>query len=175
MLASMSKRMPRIWPCASSASVAGWRDVARLLVGEEHFAARADPLHRPAELLRREEQRAVFRIDVEAHAEAAADFLRDDAHLLRRHAEHRGELLAHDARALRAWRQEMVLGRVVTNAAWHARGSIGLPTTREMIDLELDLRAALANAAFGRRVVARFVIHHQLPGTASWTRGAPAR
>ena len=89
-------------------------DVARLLVAEEHFRARADPLHRAAELLRREQQRAVFRIGVEAHAEAAADLLGHHAHLLRRHAEHRRQLPAHRPDALRGGVQEVhVLRRIV--------------------------------------------------------------
>src|SRR3989454_968556 len=68
--------------------LAAVHDVARLLVAGEYLGARADPLHRPAEPLRSEQQRAIFRVDVEAHAEAAADFLGDDADLLGRHAEH---------------------------------------------------------------------------------------
>ena len=56
----------------------GVHDVARLLVAEEYLRTRPDPFHRAPELLRRVEERAVFGICVEAHAEAAADFLRDD-------------------------------------------------------------------------------------------------
>ena len=81
--------MPRMRPLRVERQLAAASDVARLLVGEEHFRARAAPLHRPAELLRREQQRAVLGIEVEAHAEAAADLLAPRCDLLRRHAEHR--------------------------------------------------------------------------------------
>jgi hypothetical protein len=53
-------------------------NIARLLVAEEYFGACAYPFHRAPELLRRVEERAVFRIGIEAHAEAAAGFLGDD-------------------------------------------------------------------------------------------------
>ena len=98
----MSKRIPSDAPGGVEGELAVREHVARLLVGEEHLRAGAGPLHRAAERFRREERRAVFRVEVEAHAEAAADFLGDHADLFRRHAEHGRELVAHDRRALRA-------------------------------------------------------------------------
>ena len=64
--------------------------VARVIAGEQVLAAVLDPFHRPAELARRERDQEILRIELAAHAEAAADVGLDhgdgvlgEAHLLR--------------------------------------------------------------------------------------------
>ncbi len=159
--ASMSKRMPTMRPEASSASSPRDSDVARLLVGEEHFRAAAGPLHRPPERSCGEERSAVLGIEVEAHAEAAADLFGDHADLLRRHAEHRRELGAHVRRALRAGVEVVhALGRHpgreararLHRVAHHAR----------VVDGELhDFRGA-GKRSPGLLLVPRFVIQDDI-------------
>ena len=68
-------------------------EIARLIVAQERFAALDDPFHRPAELFRRPGDQRKFRIDHAAGAEIAADVAHQDADLLRRHAEHGGEIV----------------------------------------------------------------------------------
>ena len=80
-------------------------DVARLLVADKNFRAAADPFDRPAKLLRRQEQRAILGIGVEAHAKPAADLLGHDTHLVRCHAKDRRQLPTHRADALRGGMQ----------------------------------------------------------------------
>ena len=135
--------------------------VARLLVGEEHFRARAGPLDRPAELLRREQRGAILGVEVEAHAEAAADLLGDDADLLRRHAEHRGELVAHDRHALRAGVEMVLIG--------HEGGEAGARLHRvadHARDVHVHLHHSRRALERGARagLVAGFVVEHHVAG-----------
>ena len=160
-------------PLASSASSPGVHDVARLLVAEEHLRARADPFHRPAELLRRVEQRAVFRIGVEAHAEAAADFLGDHAHLFRRHAEHRRELPAHRPDALRGAVQVVqVLARDRRNPWRRAAPSDCRPRASDRRAASRPC-AAFANAASVAASSPPSKSSTRLPGAPACSCGAP--
>jgi hypothetical protein len=97
------------------------RDVARLLVGQEDLRARADPFHRAAELLGGDQHGTVLGIGVEAHAEAAAHLLGDDADLLRRGAEHCRDLPAHRRDALRARIEPVLVRGAVVDAQAGAR------------------------------------------------------
>ena len=57
--------------------------LAALRVGEEGFLPVAGPFHRPADQLRRpRHQRMLGKVEA-LHAEAAADIVGDDAHLVR--------------------------------------------------------------------------------------------
>ena len=60
--------------------------VAAVMVAQEALGALVGPLHRPAERLRRQQQRAVLGIDLRLHAERAADIAGQHAHLVGRHA-----------------------------------------------------------------------------------------
>ena len=60
MLATISTRSARMRPSWSSATSAVVDMVAALRVGEEMLAAVGDPLHRPAELLRRLHRQRIF-------------------------------------------------------------------------------------------------------------------
>jgi hypothetical protein len=113
--------MPRIRPLASSAISAVWT-MSRACSSPRNTSERV-PTHFTgrASFFRGVEQRTVFRVGVEAHAEAAADFLGDDAHLLGRHAEHRRELAAHRPHALRGGVQEIQILRRVVGAHRRAR------------------------------------------------------
>ncbi len=74
--------------------------VARLRVGKERFRARADPLHRAAgELGRQQHQRRLVEYR-RLHAEAATGIAGDDAHFAVGHLEHLGEFGAGRQRPL---------------------------------------------------------------------------
>ena len=139
----------------------GMHDVARLLVAEEHFRARAAPLHRPAQGLRGVEQRAVFRVGVETHAEAPADLLGHHPHLLRRHAEHRRELPAHRPDALRGAVDEVqVLRRIV---AAHRRARLHrVADHARVVGPDLHYLRSLGERGVGRALVAADEIEHQV-------------
>ncbi len=63
-------------------------------LGKEILGAAGDPLHRPAQQLRRKHHHDVFRIDEVLRPEAAAHVRHDHAHLLRRTLEDRRRHLA---------------------------------------------------------------------------------
>jgi hypothetical protein len=75
---------------------------AAVVVADDGLEARAHPLHRLAELARGEHERAVLGIRLRADAESAADVVRVDADLLRRHAGDCREIGQHERQALRA-------------------------------------------------------------------------
>ena len=68
-------------------------EVARVVAGQEMLAPVLDPFDRPAAAARGERDEEILRIELAAHAEAAADIVLDqsngvlgEAHLLRQHA-----------------------------------------------------------------------------------------
>jgi hypothetical protein len=143
--------------------LAAVHDVARLFVGDEHLGARADPLHRAPELFRREQQRAVFRVDVEAHPEAASDLLGDDADLLRRHAQHGGHLAADRGHALGAGVEVVDVACRVVDAGGGARLHRVADHPRVRRIERDDARGALERR-LGRRFVAADEVEQQVAG-----------
>src|SRR6185436_15290959 len=79
-------------PLAVERELAGELGGAAMVVADDGLEARADPFHRPPERLRRVHHRAVLRIGLRAHAEAAADVLRVQAEFLLRHPPDAGEV-----------------------------------------------------------------------------------
>ena len=95
--------------------------VARLVVAEERLGAAGHPMDRPAELFRAEHQREVFRIGPGLEAEGAADVLGQHPQPLLRHFEDDGDIVAQDARALRADAQRILVVRRIIACGGAAR------------------------------------------------------
>src|SRR5690606_23672137 len=94
----------------------GCRDViATVRVGEEGLRALSDPLHGPADFLRRPDADGLLGIDEDLRAEAAADVRGDHAELvLRRNADEGREHETGDVRVLaRRVERELVLAGIV--------------------------------------------------------------
>ena len=62
--------------------------------------ARFDPFHRRAQALSEMGAKGLFSVEIELRTEGAADFGRDDANLVLRHANHSGQQRAHEMRNL---------------------------------------------------------------------------
>ena len=77
-------------------------DGAAMIVGEEILGPGRAPFDRAAEALRQMQEQRMLGIRRGARAERAADIDHVDAHLIRRHAEHDGERVAHRRAALMA-------------------------------------------------------------------------
>ena len=84
-------------------------DVARRIVGEECFAAIADPFHRPPDAARRPDHGDLLGIEIETRSEGAADIRTDRAHALRRHLETAGHVVAQAMGALASRDQGVAL------------------------------------------------------------------
>ena len=92
--------------------------VAGMVVADEGFVSPRHPEHRPADLLRADQHRDVFRIGAGLEPERAADLLGGDADFRRRNAHDARHRVAHGARALRADAEQIaVVGRVVARGA----------------------------------------------------------
>ena len=108
-----------------SLSIQGQRaldlDVARLEIGEEGFATRGIPFHRPPDTACRPGQHGIFGIDRRTHAEAAADIAGDHAHLVHRHAETRGDGEFDAVNALAHRMDGVAIARAIVFAEGDAR------------------------------------------------------
>jgi hypothetical protein len=106
-------------------------------------------------------QRAVFRVGVEAHAEAAAHFLGDDAHLLRRHPQHRANLQAHRSRALRGGVQRVLVCTGVVAGGRRARLHRIADHARVVGRMRHHLRRA-RERGLGFFLVAAYEVEHEI-------------
>ena len=95
--------------------------VAGVVVADERLVAARHPVHRPADLLRADQHRDVFRIGPGLEPERAADLLGGHADFRRRNAHHAGHRVAHGARALRADAQQIAVVRLVVARGAAAR------------------------------------------------------
>ena len=88
--------------------------VACVIVAQERLGAVRHPMHRPADLARRDQDREVFRIGAGLQSEGAADILGDHPQALVGNAQDGGKSVAQRARTLRAAAQQIALvGRIV--------------------------------------------------------------
>ena len=108
--------------------------LARMIGGDEMLVAVLDPFDRPREPQRREADQHVFRIELAAHAEAAADMAFEQMDGGERPAENLGKLLAIAVRDFRrAMQFEQVAGRVVArNRAAGFQGHCRVPADRDV-------------------------------------------
>ena len=85
-----------------------------MIVAQERLGAVRHPMHRPADLARRHQDREVFRIGAGLQSECAADILGDHPQALVGNAQDGGKSVAQRARTLRAAAQQIALvGRIV--------------------------------------------------------------
>jgi hypothetical protein len=138
-------------------------DVPSLLVGEEDLRAAAGPFHRPADPLRGEQRRAVLRVHVEAHPEAAAHVLGDHVDLVVRNAHGIDELAAHARGPLGTGVERVLLRlRVVGRQArtrLHRVADHARVLERDFHDL-----ARRAERRVGRGLVARDPVEGEVAG-----------
>ena len=90
--------------------------VARGMVGQEHFAAARDPLHRPADPARRPQDQRVLDIREVLGAEAAAHVGCHEPHALRLDAERAGHEVAVDVDVLAGDMECVAAGRRIEGA-----------------------------------------------------------
>ena len=80
-----------------------------MVVAQERLGAVRHPMHRPADLARRHQDREVFRIGSRLQSECSADILGDHPQALVGNAQDGGKPVAQRARALRAAAQQIAL------------------------------------------------------------------
>jgi hypothetical protein len=80
-------------------------NIARLIIAEESFGAARHPMDRASEFFGADQQRDVFRISAGFQPEGAADVVGQHLQPRRRNFHDRGEVVPHDAGALRAHAQ----------------------------------------------------------------------
>ncbi len=121
--------------------------LAGMVAGHQVLAAVLDPFHRPSQLERRGADEHVLRVDLAAHAEAAADVAFVKVHGRGTAAEHAREKVAVRVRALGgAVKLEHVVGGVVTGdraARLHRHAGVAADG-----QVELDHRARGAERRF---------------------------
>ena len=134
------------------------------MVAEEAFGALVGPFHRPAELLRSQQQRAILRIDLRLHPEGAADVTGQHVDLVRRHLEHvLGQCAAdaHDALATEMQRPALRSRIVGADRRTRLHGADGNAVGD---DLEAGHVGCLGEGLLHRLSIAVVEVEHEIGG-----------